>query len=131
MCHIQKNTIFHSIHVIFNKGLFSNCTNSHAKECKLYDELLDKTSPETELLVPNSSGKDGPTPVYISHTPIPLIQNNPSTHSPLPLLSYKSILSPPTPGPKKPTVEIEETNNVDSDVEMQLPSPQKPLQSGL
>jgi len=28
-------------------------------------------------------------------------------------------------------VEIEETNDVDSDIEMQLPSPQRPLQPSL
>ena len=53
MYYIQGNIIFHFIHAIFDERLFSKYTNFHAKECKLYDELLDKTSPE--LLVPDSS----------------------------------------------------------------------------
>ena len=126
--HIQGNIIFCSIHAIFNKRLFPKYTNFYTKEHKLYDELLDKTSPETELLVSNSSRKDGPALVPISHTLIPLIQNNLSTYSPLPSLFYKSTSFPPTPGPKKPIVEIKETNDVDSDVEMQPLSPQCPLQ---
>jgi len=59
--HTQGNTIF-------DERLFPKCTNSYAKEYKLYDKLLDKTSLETELLVPNSSGKDGPVLVPILHT---------------------------------------------------------------
>jgi len=94
----------------------------------LYDELLNKTSPETESLVSNSSRKDGPALVPISHILIPLIQNNLPTYSPLSSLFYKSTSFPPTPGPKKPIVEIKETNDVDSDVEMQPLSPQCPLQ---
>jgi len=81
--------------------------------------------------VPNSSEKDGPAPVPIPHIPISPIQNNFPTHSPSPFLSYKSISLPSTPEPKKPIVEIEETNDVDSDIEMQSPSPQQPLQPGL
>ena len=127
----QENTIFHSTYAIFDEGLFLECTNSHAKEHKLYNELLDKTSSEIELLTPNSFGKDGPTPVPIWYTPIPLIQNNSLTHSPSPSLSYKFISSLPTLGPKKPIVEIEETNDVDSDVEIQPPSSQWPLQHSL
>jgi len=111
MWHTQENIIFHSIHVIFDKELFSKCTNSYIKEYKLYNELLDKTSPETESLVPNSSEKDESAPVLIPHTPIPPIQNNPPTHSHL-----------LTPEPKRPMVEIEETNNVNSNIEIQLPS---------
>ena len=105
--------------------------NSHAKEYKLYDELFDKISLEIELLASNSSGKDRPTPVPILHKPISPIQNNPPTHSPSSSPSYKSISPPLTPGSKKPIVEIEETNDVDSNVEIQLPSSQWPLQSGL
>ena len=71
-----------------------------------------------KLLTPNFSGKDGPAPVPILHTPIPSIQNNSLTCSPLSSLSYKSIFPPSTPRPKKPTVEIEETNNVNSDIEI-------------
>ena len=125
--HIQENIIFCSIHTIFNKRLFPKYTNSHTKGHKLYDKLLDKTSPETESLVSNSSRKDGPALVPIPHTLIPLIQNNLPAHSPLPSFFYKSISSPPTPGPKKPIVEFKETNDVDSDVEIQPPSSQCPL----
>ena len=122
MCHTQGNTIFCFIYAIFDEKLFPKCTNSHTKECKLYDELFDKTSLETESLVPNSSGKDGSAPILISHTLIPPIQNNPSTYYSS-SLSYKSIFPSPTPRPKKPIVEIEETNDVDFNAEMQLPSP--------
>jgi len=93
--HTQGNIIFCSIHVIFDEELVSKYTKSHAKEHKLYNELLNKTSLETKLLVPNSSGKDGPAPVSI-----PSIQNNSSTCSSSHSLSYKSISSPPTLGPK-------------------------------
>ena len=118
MWHTQGNTIFHSTHAIFNKGLFPKYTNSHAKEHKLYNELLDKTCPEIESLVSNFSKKDRPAPVPISHISIP------PTHSPSPPLSYKSTFPLLTSESQKPIVEIGETNNVDSDVEMQLPSPQ-------
>jgi len=49
----QGNTIFHSTHIIFNERLFPKYTNSHTKEYKLYNELLDKTSSETKSLAPN------------------------------------------------------------------------------
>ena len=129
--HIQGNIIFCSTHAIFNKRLFPKCTNSHRKEYKLYDELLDKTSLETESLVSNSSEKDGPALVPILHTFIPSIQKSPPTHSLLPSLSYKFIFFPPTPELKKPTVEIKEINDSDSDVEIQLSNLQQPLQPGL
>jgi len=83
------------------------------------------------LLVPNSSGKDRPVLVPILHTPISSIQDNSPTHSSLPSLSYKFISSSSTPESKKPTVEIEETNDVDSNIEMQPPSPQQSLQPSL
>ena len=114
MHHTQENIIFHSIYSIFDEGLFSKYTNFHAKEHKLYDELLNKICLETELLVPNSSEKDRPASV-----PMSSIQNNPPTCSPSPSFSYKSTSSPFTPESKKPTVKIEETNYVNSDVEMQ------------
>ena len=129
--HIQENTIFCSKYAIFDEELFLKCMNSHAKEHKLYDELLDKTSLETESLMSNSSKKDVLAPVSIPHTSISPIQNNSSIHSPSPFLSYKSISPSPTLEPKKFTVEIEETNDVDSDVEMQPPGPQQPLQPSL
>ena len=108
----QGNIIFHFTHAIFDEGLFPKCTNFHAKECKLYNKLLDKTSLKTEELDTNSFEKDGPAPVSISHIPIL------STHSPLSPLSYKSTFSPLTPEPKKPIVEIGEINDVNSDVEI-------------
>jgi len=76
------------------------------------------------LLAPNSSEEDGPAPVLILHIPIPPIQDNPPIHSLSSSLSYKSTFSPSTLGSKKPTVEVEETNDVDSNIEMQLSSPQ-------
>jgi len=100
MHYIQENTIFCSTHAIFDEELFPKCTNSYIKECKLYNELLDKTSPEIESLIPNSSGKDRLAPVPIPHTLIPPIQNNPPTCSPLPSPSYKSISLLLTSGPK-------------------------------
>ena len=122
--HIQENIISHSTHAIFNERLFPKCTDSYTKEHKLYDKLLDKISSETKLLVPDSSGKDRAAPVSTSHTPNPSIQNNPLTHSSSPFLSYKSTFLLSILRFKKPTVEIEEDNNIDSDVEIQLPSPQ-------
>ena len=88
------------------------------KEYKLYNNLLNKISPETESSMPDTFGKDGPAPVPISHISIPLIQNNPLTHSSSSSLSYKSLSLSPTLGSKKPTIEIEENDNVDSDVEI-------------
>ena len=118
MCHIQGNIIFCSIHTIFDKKLFSKYTNSHTKEYKLYDKLLNKISLETELSVPGPSEKDGSALVPILHIPIPPIQNNSPTHFSLPSLSYKSLFSLSTPESRKSTVKIEKDNNVDSDVEI-------------
>ena len=120
ICHIQGNIIFYFIHTIFDKKLFAKYTDSHVKECKLYNKLLDKISLEIVSLAPNSFGKDRHAPVFILHTFIPSIQNNPPTHSSSSSLSYKSLSLLFTPGSKKPTVEIEENNNVDSDIEIQL-----------
>jgi len=122
ICHTQENIIFHSTYAIFDEGLFSKYTDSHAKECKLYDKLLDKISSETEPSIPDPSGKDRPAPVPIPHTLVPPIQKNLPTHSPSSSLSYKSTSPLSTPESRKPTVEIKETNDVDSNVEMQLPS---------
>ena len=124
MHHTQGNIIFHFIHAIFDKRLFSKYTNSYAKECKLYDELLDKTSPETELLVPDPSWKDKPTLIPILHTLIPPIQNNSPTCSPLSSLSYKSTFPLFTLESKNLILKIEETNDVNSNVEMQPPNSQ-------
>jgi len=106
------------------RDFFSKCTDFYAKECKLYNKLLNKTSVGTKSLVSNSSEKDESALVLIPHTYISPIQNNFPTHSLSSSLSYKFISLPPTPGPKKSTVKIKKTNNVNSDVEMQLPSPQ-------
>ena len=118
ICYIQGNIIFHSTHTIFDKELCSKCTNSHAKEYKLYNKLLNKNSPEIVLSVSGSSEKDRSAPV-----PIPSIQNNSSTHFSSPFLSYKSLFSLPTLESRKSTVEIEKDNNIDSDIEMQPLSP--------
>jgi len=117
--YILENIIFCSIYAIFDEELFPKYTNSHTKEHKLYNKLLDKISLETELLVSDLSGKNGPALVPIPHTPISPIQNNSPTCSSLPSLSYKSISLLPTLKSKKPIVEIEEEEEVDSDVEMQ------------
>ena len=84
----------------------------------MYDKLLDKISPEIELLTINVFRRDRPALVFISHTFISSIQNNSLTHSSLLSLSYKFISLSPTLGFKKPIVEIEEDDNVDFDVEM-------------
>ena len=128
ICHTQENIIFHSIDAIFDEGLFSKYTNSYTKEYKLYNEVLNKISLETELLVSDSFRKDKPALVPISHISIPPIQNNTSTYSLLSFPFYKSASFPFTSGSRKPIVEIEETNNIDSDIEMQLSSSQQPLQ---
>jgi len=76
------------------------------------------------LLASDSSGKDGPTSIHISYTFIHPIQKNPSTYFYLSFLFYKSTSPPPILGSKKPTVEIEEEEDVDSNVEIQSLSPQ-------
>ena len=117
ICHTQGNVIFCSTHAIFNEKLFLKCTDSHAREYKLYNKLLDKTSLEIELLVSDSSGKDGPAPIPIPYIPIP------PTYSPSYFLSYKPTSLLLTLEFKKPTVDIEENDDVNTDVEMQLSSP--------
>ena len=91
--YIQGNIIFHSTHAIFDKKFFSKCTDSYAKECKLYDKLLDKISLEIKLSVPGSSVKYRSALVSISHILILPIQNNPCTYFLLLFLSYKSLFS--------------------------------------
>jgi len=69
ICYIQGNVIFCSTHVIFDEELFSKCTDSLLKKHKLYDKLLNKISPKTELSMPNPSKKDEPISVsYIKST---------------------------------------------------------------
>jgi len=72
--------IFHSTQAIFDEEFFPKYTNSHPKEYKLYNKLLNKISLETESSVLGLSGKDGPALVHIPHIHIPLIQNNSPTH---------------------------------------------------
>ena len=122
ICHIQGNIIFHSTHAIFDERLFPKHTDFHAKEYKLYNKLLDKISLEIELLVSDSFRKDRSTLVSIPHTSIPSIQNNPPACSFSLSLSYKFISLLSTLRFKNLIVEIEENDNVDSNVEMQLPS---------
>ena len=122
ICHIQENIILHSTHAIFDERLFLKFTDFHAKECKLYNKLLDKISLEIELLVSDSFRKDRSTLVSIPHTSIPSIQNNPPACSFSLSLSYKFISLLSTLRFKNLIVEIEENDNVDSNVEMQLPS---------
>ena len=131
MHHTQENIIFYSTYTIFDKELLPKCIDSHTKEYKLYDKLLDKISLETELSVSESSEKDGLSPVPILHTLIPPIQNNSPTCSSSPFLSYKSLSSLPTPRSKKPIIEIEDNDNVDSDVKIQLLSSKQSLQPAL
>ena len=50
------------------RDFFYQYTDSYAKEYKLYNKLLDKISPETELLVSDPSEKDGTVLVSILHT---------------------------------------------------------------
>jgi len=80
---------------------------------------LDKISPEIKLSISDPFRKDGPALV-----PIPLIQNNFFTCYSSSSLSYKSLSLLSTSESKKPTVEIEKNNNVNSNVEIQLLSPQ-------
>ena len=124
LCAIHKKISFSAPYMLFlMRDFFLNAlTPMH----KLYDELLGKTSSEIELLTSDPSGKNRSALVPILHKSIPSIENNPPT-----FLSYKSISLPSTLRSKKPIVEIEEINNIDFDVEMQLPSPQQSLQSGL
>jgi len=77
---------------------------------------LNKISPETKWSVSDPSRKNGPAPVPTLHTLISPIQNNLPTHSSLPYFFYKFTSLLPTPKFKKPIVEIEEDNDVDSDV---------------
>ena len=103
MHYIQENVVFCSTHVIFDKEFFSKYTNSHIKEYKLYNKLLDKISPETKLSILKSSSKDRPTP-----TPISPVQNNTFPYFSLFFLFYKSLsLSPPLMA-KILIVEVEE-----------------------
>ena len=93
------------------------------KKYKLYNKLLNKISSEIELSVPSLSGKDRPAPVPIPHISISPIQKNPLTCFPSLSLFYKSLSTLPILEFKKPIVEIEKDDDVDSDVEMLPLSP--------
>ena len=88
---------------------------------------MNKISLETELPVSDPSRKDKPTLVHNLYILIPPILNNPPTYSSLSFLSYKSPSLTPTLGSKKPIIEIEENNDIGSDVEIQPLSPQQSL----
>ena len=119
MYYTWGNIIFCSIHTIFDEELFPKYTDFHTKEHKLYNILLNKISLETELSVPDLSGKDESAPVPILYTPISSIQNNPPTYPLLPSLSYKSLLPSSTLKFKKLIVKIKEIDDVDSDIKIQ------------
>jgi len=111
---IYKKILFSIPHMLFlMRNFFSEYTDSLLKVYKLCDKLLDKISSKTELSVFNPSRKDKSALVSI----LP-IQNNPPTCSLLSSLSYKSLSFSYTLGSEKPTVEIEEDDNVDSDIEI-------------
>ena len=129
--HTQRNIILCSIYTIFDERLFPKYTNFYAKEHKLYNKLLDKISPEIKLLASDPFKKDRLTLVLILYIPIPSIQNNFPTHSSSSSLSYKFVSLLSTLEFKKPTVEIKENDDIDSDIEMQSLSPQWSLQSAL
>ena len=94
------------------------------KEYKLYDKLLGKISPETKLSISDSFRKNRPALVPIPYIHIPFIQNNPSTCSSLPFLSYKFLSFLSTPEFKKSIIEIEENDNINSNIKIQSLSPQ-------
>ena len=79
----------------------------------MYNKLLNKISPKTKLLVSNSFKKDRSALISILS-----IQNNPSTCSLSSFLSYKSSSFSLTLGSEKPTVEIEEDDNINFDIEI-------------
>ena len=60
--------LFSTLHMPSLIRNFFKYTDFHAKECKLYNKLLDKISSEIELSVLSPSEKDKPAPV-----PIPVI----------------------------------------------------------
>ena len=85
---------------------------------------MDKISSETELSVSDPSEKKWTC--FSSHSTyiISSIQNNPSTCSFLPSLSYKSLSLSSILESKKLIVEIEEDNNIGSNIKIQALSPQ-------
>jgi len=80
--------------------------------------------------VSNCSGKNRPASVFISHTSSLPIQNSSLTY-PSFFLFHKSPSLSPIPESKKSTIEIEENDYINSNVEIQLPSPQQPLKPTL
>ena len=118
-----RKCYFYFIYAIFNKKFFPKYTDSYMKEYKLYNKLLDKTSPEIESSAFRSSSKDRPTPIFILYIPILFIQNNSSSYFLLLSFSYKSLSLLLLPIPKKPIVEIDEVDDIDSDIKIQYLSP--------
>ena len=112
---IYKKISFFTSHML---SLIRNLTNSYVKVYKLYNKLLDKISPKTELTMSNPSGKDGSASVFISHILISHIQNNLLTYYFSLFLFYKSSSPLPILKFKKPTVEVEEVDNVGFDIEI-------------
>ena len=90
---------------------------------------MDKISSDIELSISESFSKDKPTLVSILYTPISLIQNNPPPFFSLLSLFYKSLFLSSLPMSKIPTIEVEEINNINSDIKIQPLSYQKLLQS--
>ena len=85
---------------------------------------MGKISPETKLSVSDYSRKNRPASVPILYIHILPIQNNPSTCSFSPSLFYKSPSSLSTPESKKSIIEIEEDDNINSNIEIQSLSSQ-------
>ena len=77
--------------------------------------------------MPSLFGKDRPTLVHIPYIFISSTQSNFSTHSFLLSIFYKYSSPLPTSWPKKSTIEIEEDNDVDFDIEIQPLSSQQLL----
>ena len=96
----------------------SKYTDIYVKEYKLYNKLSNKISLKIKLLTSGSSGKDRPTLIFISHISISPIQNTSSTCFSLFFLSYKSLFLTSTPKFKEPIIEVEQINNIDSDIKI-------------
>jgi len=99
LCTIYKKILFSTLLILSSiRNFFSKYTDSYTKKYKLYNNLLNKISPETKLLVLGPSNKNRPTPVSILYTPISSTQNNPPTHFSLPSLSLSLCQARFTPG---------------------------------
>lgn len=73
----QENIIFCFTHAIFDKKLFSKYTNSHAKECKLYNKVIGQnksrvlytkfTHPEQYIPAVHSLSAANPNKAHLTH----------------------------------------------------------------